>query len=70
LTATPKERITDLLSCLLSARISASITTFTASDNGVDVLSAALLTRGVQSITASDTLTPSITGTEAGITVQ
>jgi hypothetical protein len=42
---------------------------FTAADNGVHSFSATLKTAGSQSITASDTVTSTITGTESGITV-
>ena len=44
---------------------------FGAGDNGVHVFSNAfkLVTTGIQTITATDTLTPSITGTSAGTTV-
>ncbi len=44
--------------------------TFQASDNGVHALSATLRTAGTQSITATDTVSGSITGAQAGITVQ
>jgi hypothetical protein len=43
---------------------------FTAADNGTHSFSATLNTVGPQSITATDTVTPSITGTESGISVQ
>ena len=43
--------------------------TFTAADQGVHTFSATLKTAGSQSITASDTVVPSIAGTQAGITV-
>src|SRR5262249_22693050 len=43
--------------------------TFTAADNGVHTFSITLNTPGTQSITATDTVTPSITGMESGITV-
>jgi hypothetical protein len=43
--------------------------TFTLDDNGVHSFSAALLTSGTQSITATDTVTTSIKGTQAGIVV-
>jgi hypothetical protein len=43
--------------------------TFTATDAGVHTFSAALKTAGTQSITGTDTVTASITGNEAGITV-
>jgi fibronectin type 3 domain-containing protein len=42
---------------------------FVAADKGVHVFSATLETVGTQSITATDTVTPSITGTQSGITV-
>jgi fibronectin type 3 domain-containing protein len=42
---------------------------FVAADKGVHVFSATLKTVGTQSITATDTVTPSITGTQSGITV-
>ena len=42
---------------------------FAASDKGVHVFSATLKTVGTQSITATDTVTASITGTQSGITV-
>jgi hypothetical protein len=44
--------------------------TFTAADGGRHTFSATLKTAGTQSITATDTTTASITGTEGGITVQ
>ncbi len=44
--------------------------TFTATDNGSHVFRATLNTVGTQSITATDTVTGSITGTESGINVQ
>jgi hypothetical protein len=44
--------------------------TFAAADNGRAVFPAALFTSGTQSITATDTTTASITGTQAGIVVQ
>ncbi|HKV06064.1 MAG TPA: IPT/TIG domain-containing protein, partial [Candidatus Acidoferrales bacterium] len=44
--------------------------TFTAGDAGVHVFSATLKTAGTQSLTATDTVTASITGTQAGITIQ
>ncbi len=44
--------------------------TFTAADNGRAVFPAALLTAGVQSITAADTQTASVLGTQAGIVVR
>ena len=43
--------------------------TFTNSDAGVHTFSATLKTAGTQSITAKDTVTASITGTQSGITV-
>jgi hypothetical protein len=43
--------------------------TFVAGDNGVHVFSATLKTAGAQSITATDTVTGTITGTQASITV-
>jgi hypothetical protein len=43
--------------------------TFTATDNGVHTFSATLKTAGSQSLTATDTATPSITGGQSGITV-
>jgi hypothetical protein len=43
--------------------------TFTAEDNGVHVFSATLNTRRTQSLTATDTVNTSITGTQAGIVV-
>jgi ELWxxDGT repeat protein len=43
--------------------------TFTSTDNGVHVFTATLKTAGLQSLTATDTTTPAIAGTEAGITV-
>jgi hypothetical protein len=43
--------------------------TFTAADQGVHTFSATLKTAGTQSITATDTTTSSLTGTEGGITV-
>ena len=43
--------------------------TFTAADAGVHAFSATLKTAGTQSITATDTMTASVTGSEAGITV-
>src|SRR5207247_575599 len=43
--------------------------TFTNSDVGVHTFSATLKTAGTQSITAKDTVTASITGTQSGITV-
>jgi hypothetical protein len=42
---------------------------FTSADNGVHTFSATLNTAGTQSLTATDTVTPSITGTQAGIVV-
>ncbi len=44
--------------------------TFTAADNGSHVFRATLNTPGTQSITATDTVTSSITGTQSGISVQ
>jgi hypothetical protein len=44
--------------------------TFTAADNGRAVFPAALLTAGIQSITATDTQTSSVIGTQAGIVVR
>jgi hypothetical protein len=43
--------------------------TFTAGDAGVHNFSAALKTAGTQSITAADTVTPGLTGTDGGIFV-
>ena len=43
--------------------------TFTGADNGVHNLSVTLKTAGSQSITATDTVTGTITGTQSGITV-
>src|SRR5262249_42648120 len=43
--------------------------TFAGADAGVHTFSATLNTQGVQSITATDTATGSITGTESGITI-
>jgi hypothetical protein len=43
--------------------------TFTAADAGAHTFSATLKTAGTQSITAADTVTPVLTGTEAGILV-
>ena len=43
--------------------------TFVAGDNGTHTFSATLKTAGSQSITATDTVTGSITGTQSGITV-
>jgi trimeric autotransporter adhesin len=43
--------------------------TFTASDNGVHTFSATLKTAGSQSLMATDTVTSSITGGQAGIVV-
>jgi hypothetical protein len=43
--------------------------TFTATDNGVHAFSATLKTAATQSLTATDTVTGSITGTQAGIVV-
>ena len=42
---------------------------FGAGDNGVHAFTATLNTLGVQSLTATDTLTPSITGSQIGISV-
>jgi fibronectin-binding autotransporter adhesin len=42
---------------------------FTAADNGVHTFSATLRTVGMQAITATDTLTATITGTQSGIRV-
>jgi hypothetical protein len=42
---------------------------FTATDNGVHVFSATLVTAGPQTISATDTVTSSITGSQDGITV-
>jgi ELWxxDGT repeat protein len=42
---------------------------FTAADSGVHTFSATLKTAGSQSITVTDTVVPSVTGTQAGITV-
>ncbi len=44
--------------------------TFTAADAGVHAFSATLKTAGTQSLTATDTTTASLTGTEGGITVK
>ncbi len=44
--------------------------TFTATDNGTHNFMATLNTQGTQSITATDTVTASITGTQSGIMVQ
>jgi hypothetical protein len=44
--------------------------TFTAADAGVHTFSATLKTAGTQSITATDTVTASLTGTDGGITVK
>jgi hypothetical protein len=44
--------------------------TFTAADAGVHTFSAILKTAGTQSITASDTTTAGLTGTDGGITVK
>jgi hypothetical protein len=44
--------------------------TFTAADNGRAVFPAALLTAGIQSITATDTQTASVVGTQMGIMVR
>ena len=43
--------------------------TFVSGDNGTHTFSATLKTAGTQSITATDTITVSITGSQAGITV-
>jgi hypothetical protein len=43
--------------------------TFTAADAGVHTFSATLKTAGAQSITATDTVNQSVTGTQSGITV-
>ncbi len=43
--------------------------TFTAGDNGVHTFSATLKTAGSQSLTATDTVTSSITGSQSGIVV-
>jgi prepilin-type N-terminal cleavage/methylation domain-containing protein len=43
--------------------------TFVAGDNGTHAFTAALKTVGTQSITATDTVTSTITGTQSGITV-
>jgi probable HAF family extracellular repeat protein len=43
--------------------------TFTAADNGAHTFRAALKTAGTQSLTATDTATGSITGSQSGITV-
>ena len=43
--------------------------TFTAADQGIHTFSAILKTAGTQSITATDTTTGSLTGSESGITV-
>jgi hypothetical protein len=43
--------------------------TFSASDNGVHTFSATLKTAGNQSLTATDTTTSSIAGSQSGITV-
>jgi hypothetical protein len=43
--------------------------TFTAADNGVHTFSTTLKTAGSQSLTATDTVTAALTGTQAGITV-
>jgi hypothetical protein len=43
--------------------------TFTATDAGVHTFSAILKTAGTQSVTATDTFTASLTGTDGGITV-
>jgi hypothetical protein len=43
--------------------------TFTAADNGTHTFSATLKTAGSQSLTATDTLTGSVTGTQSGIVV-
>ncbi len=44
--------------------------TFTAADAGMHTFSATLKTAGAQSITATDTTTPSLSGAEGGITVK
>ena len=44
--------------------------TFTGTDAGTHTFAVTLDTAGTQSITATDTVTSSITGTESGITVQ
>src|SRR5205823_375522 len=44
--------------------------TFAAADAGVHTLSATLKTTGTQSLTATDTVTSSVTGTQSGITVR
>ena len=44
--------------------------TFTAADAGTHTFAVTLDTAGTQSITATDTVTSSITGSESGITVQ
>jgi hypothetical protein len=43
--------------------------TFTASDNGTAYFAATLATFGTQSLTVTDTVSPSVTGTQAGIRV-
>jgi hypothetical protein len=43
--------------------------TFTASDNGVHTFSATLKTAGSQSLTVTDSSTPSVTGSQTGISV-
>jgi hypothetical protein len=43
--------------------------TFTAADAGVHTFNATLVTAGTQSITATDTVTSSITGSQTGITI-
>jgi hypothetical protein len=43
--------------------------TFTVADNGVHIFTATLCTAGTQSITATDTVNPNITGTQSGIIV-
>ena len=43
--------------------------TFTAADNGMHTFAATLKTAGIQSITATDTATGGLSGSEAGITV-
>src|SRR5439155_389129 len=43
--------------------------TFTAADRGVHTFSATLKTAGSQSLTVTDTVSASVTGTQAGITV-
>ena len=43
--------------------------TFTAADNGVHIFTVTLKTAGTRTLTATDTVTSSITGTQSGITV-